>query len=78
MELVERGNGRISDIVNQTRFGSAAALESTLRNYVKIYSQNIPQHALKHQTPIQTLKKWHAERPELFTKRVYNQAGLDM
>jgi len=75
--MVERFNGRISDIVNQTRFGSAAELESTLRNYVKIYNNNIPQRALKHQTPIQALKQWHAERPELFTKRVYNQAGLD-
>ncbi len=75
--MVERFNGRISDIVNQTRFGSAAELESTLRNYVKIYNHNIPQRALKHQTPIQALKDWQAERPELFTKRVYNQAGLD-
>jgi transposase InsO family protein len=33
--MVERFNGRISDIVNQTRFGSASELESTLRNYVK-------------------------------------------
>ena len=51
--MVERFNGRISDIVDQTRFGSAAELESTLRNYVKIYNHNIPQRALKHQTPIQ-------------------------
>jgi transposase InsO family protein len=43
--MVERFNGRISDIVNQTRFGSAAELESTLRNYVKIYNHNIPQRA---------------------------------
>jgi transposase InsO family protein len=75
--MVERFNGRISDIVNQTRFGSAAELESTLRNYVKIYNHNIPQRALKHQTPIQALKEWHSKRPELFTKRVYNQTGLD-
>ncbi len=40
--MVERFNGRISDIVNQTRFGSAAELESTLRNYVKILQ---PQHS---------------------------------
>ena len=75
--MVERFNGRISEIVNQTRFGSAAELESTLRNYLKIYNNNIPQRALEHQTPIQTLKKWHEKRPELFAKRVYNQAGLD-
>jgi len=33
---------------------------------------------LKHKTPIQALKEWHAKKPELFVKRVYNQAGLDM
>ena len=27
--------------------------------------------------PVQALKKWHAEKPELFVKRVYNQPGLD-
>jgi hypothetical protein len=32
---------------------------------------------LKHQTPIQALKEWQQKRPELFTKRVYNQTGLD-
>ena len=75
--MVERFNGRISDIVNQTRFGSAAELESTLRNYVKIYNHNIPQRALKHHTPIQALKDWQEKRPNLFVKRVYNQTGLD-
>jgi hypothetical protein len=75
--MVERFNGRISDIVDQTRYGSAAELESTLRNYVKIYNHNIPQRALKLQTPVQALKEWQATRPELFTKRVHNQAGLD-
>ena len=75
--MVERFNGRISEIVNQTRFGSAAELASTLRNYAKIYNHNIPQRALQHQTPIQALKKWQEEKPDLFIKRVYNQAGLD-
>ena len=75
--MVERFNGRISDIVNQTRFGSAAELESTLRNYVKIYNHSIPQRALKHQTPIQALKMWQEKKPDLFVKRVYNHTGLD-
>jgi hypothetical protein len=75
--MVERFNGRISDIVNQTRFGSTAELESTLRNYVKIYNHNIPQRALNHQTPIQALKECQEKQPTLFVTRVYNQAGLD-
>jgi len=33
---------------------------------------------LNHQTPIQALKKWQTEKPELFVKRVYKQAGLDI
>ncbi|MDQ2822542.1 MAG: hypothetical protein M3Y65_19550, partial [Pseudomonadota bacterium] len=53
-------------------------LESTLRNYLKIYNNSIPQRALEHQTPIQALKNWHDKKPELFFKRVYNQAGLDI
>lgn len=76
--MVERFNGRISDIVNQTRFGSAAELESTLRNYVKIYNHSIPQRALQHKTPVQALKEWHEKRPELFRKRVYNHYYHDI
>ena len=75
--MVERFNGRIAEIVQQTRFGSAAELESTLRSYLGIYNHSIPQRALKHLTPIQALKKWQEKKPELFLKRVYNHAGLD-
>ena len=75
--MVERFNGRISDIVNQTRFGSASELESTLRNYLKIYNHSIPQRALKHQTPIQALKMWQEKKPNLFVKRVYNHTVID-
>ncbi|MGF6184131.1 hypothetical protein ABIB42_005196, partial [Massilia sp. UYP32] len=28
-------------------------------------------------TPILALKEWQKKRPELFVKRVYEQAGLD-
>jgi len=75
--MVERFNGRISDLVKQTRFASASELETTLERYLKIYNHPIPQKALAHKTPIQALKKWQAENPELFVKRVYNLAGLD-
>ena len=75
--MVERFNGRISEIVRQTRFASAAQLEATLMNYVKTYNHHIPQRALKHVSPVQALKDWYAKKPELFKKRVYKQAGLD-
>jgi transposase-like protein len=75
--MVERFNGRISEIVKQARFTSAAELESTLRSYLKIYNHNIPQRALNHRTPVQAMKEWQEKKPDLFIKRVYNQAGLD-
>ena len=75
--MVERFNGRISEVVSQTRFASAAELETTLEHYVRTYNHQIPQRALKHLSPVQALKNWQAKRPELFKKRVYNQVGLD-
>ena len=75
--VVERFNGRISDIVNQTRFTSAAELDATLTHYLSTYNHLIPQRALKHQSPIQALQKWRSGKPELFVKRVDKQPGLD-
>jgi transposase-like protein len=75
--MVERFNGRISEVIKQTRFASAHELETTLTHYLATYNHRIPQRALNHLSPVQALKKWQAERPELFVKRVYNQMGLD-
>ena len=75
--MVERSNGRIGEGVSQTRFASAAELEITLTCYVKTYNHQIPQRALNHLAPVQALKKWQTEKPELFVKWVYNQPGLD-
>ena len=75
--MIERFNGRISEVVGQTRFASAAELEMTLERYVKTYNQQIPQRALNHLSPVQALKEWQKKKPELFKKRIYNQTGLD-
>ena len=75
--MVERFNGRISELVKQTRFKSAAELDLTLANYWSTYNQLIPQRALGHQTPVQALKAWQAKKPELFAKRIHKQPGLD-
>jgi transposase InsO family protein len=75
--MVERFNGHIGEIVKQTRFVSAAELESTLRSYLKVHNRSIPQRALKHLTFIEALKEWQAKRPESFVKRGYNQVGFD-
>lgn len=75
--MVERFNGRISDILKTTRFRSSHDLEEVMKRYLRIYNHHIPQKNLGHITPIQSLKDWQKKKPDLFKKRVYNLAGLD-
>ena len=75
--MVERFNGRIADLVKQTRFASAAELETTLQHYLATYNHSIPQRSLNHQTPIQALQTWRSKKPDLFVRRVYKHPGLD-
>jgi transposase InsO family protein len=75
--MVERFNGRIAELVAQTRFACAAELEQTLTDYVKAYNHHIPQRNLGHRSPVDALKEWQTKQPELFLKKVYNHTGLD-
>jgi len=75
--MIERFNGRISDVLNTNRFRSGEHLRETLHRYVKLYNQQIPQRALNHKSPMESLKEWYSKRPEIFLKRPYNLTGLD-
>jgi transposase InsO family protein len=75
--MVERFNGRIADVLRSHRFQSGQDLEQTLLRYVALYNHQLPQSALKSRTPIQAMKDWYAERPELFVKRPYDHPGCD-
>lgn len=75
--MVERFNGRISDVLATRRYESAEDLEQTLKRYCWLYNHHIPQKALDHQPPISAMKDWQTKRPELFQKRVINHAGPD-
>ena len=75
--MVERFNGRISQLVKTTRFADAKEMTSILQQYLKTYNHHIVQRNLDHLTPIQAMKKWYCEKPELFKNQVYEQAGLD-
>lgn len=75
--MVERFNGRISDVLKATQFNCSGDLRQTMLNYLRIYNYHIPQKALGHIPPIQAMKKWQKERPELFRKQVYDLAGRD-
>lgn len=54
--MEERFNGRVAEVIEQTRFASVIALESTPNKYVAIYNQHIPQR-LEHLSPIPAMKK---------------------
>ncbi len=75
--MVERFNGRVSDILKTTHFDSSQDLAATLKRYLRLYNHHIPQKALGHTTPVQALKEWEKKKQKLFTKKVYKHARLD-
>ncbi|MGB9712656.1 MAG: integrase core domain-containing protein [Dissulfurimicrobium hydrothermale] len=44
--MVERFNGRIEEIILQTRFNSAKELRDTLNHYLRIYNNQILQKSV--------------------------------
>jgi len=75
--LVERFNGRIEDVLQSHHFHSGEDLEQTILRYVRLYNGQLPQSVLKGRTPIDALKDWQRQRPELFKKRPCNHTGCD-
>jgi len=75
--MIERFNGRIAEVLATTRFDSAEHLADTIKRYVQVYNQHIPQKALGHITPIQALKNWSQKQPNLFINKIYSLAELD-
>ncbi len=75
--MVERFNGRIADMLKTNRFNSAQDMGQTLLRYVALYNHQLPQSALKSQTPMQAMKDWHHTHPHLFYKRPYDRPGCD-
>jgi hypothetical protein len=75
--MVERFNGRISEVLATHRYRSGEDLKSALERYVRLYKHELPQVALGHRAPIEALKEWQPKRPDLFRKKVYQLTGLD-
>lgn len=75
--MVERFNGRIEDVLQSHRFRSGEDLAQTILRYVRLYNCQLPQSVLKGQAPIDALKDWQRQKPELFKKPPYNHAGCD-
>jgi len=75
--MVERFNGRIADVLKTNRFHDGEDMEQTLLRYVSLYNHQLPQAALKSQTPLQTMKEWYATHPHLFHRAPYDRPGCD-
>jgi transposase InsO family protein len=73
--MVERFNGCIADALKTHRFNSREGMEQTLRRYVALYNHQLPQSALGSKTPMQAMKEWYQEHPDLFHKRPYDRPG---
>ncbi len=76
--MVERFNGRISDVLKTNRFDSALDLEQTLMRYVHLYNTPLPQAALRSRPPMQAMKDWHKSHSHLFVKSPRYHAGRDI
>lgn len=63
--MVERFNERIADVLKTHRFNSVEDLKQTLMRYVSLYNQQLPQSALKSETPMQAMKEWYKTPPSL-------------
>jgi hypothetical protein len=75
--MVERFNGRIEDVLHSHHFQSGEELEATLRRYVWLYNQQLPQSALGSKTPLQVMKDWHKLKRGLLRKQSYYRTGCD-
>ena len=75
--MVERFNGRISDILKTHHFNSGEELGQTLHRYVELYNHHLPQSALGSKTPVQAMKEWFKSNPELFHRKPYDRPGCD-
>lgn len=73
----ERFNGRISDALATHRFKSGKDQAETLERYLLLYNQHLTQLVLQHRTPIQAIKDWQKQRPDLFKKCVSSRPELD-
>ena len=76
--MVERFNGRIAEVLRTPQFRSSRDdLDTTLKRCVWLYNQHLPQKAISHRTPTQTMKDWQAHKPAIFKKPVRNHPGPD-
>jgi hypothetical protein len=76
--MVERFNGRISDVLKTHHFHSGQDMRQTLERYVHLYNNQLPQSVLHSKTPWQTMNDWYDQKPEPFHRKpATNRPGCD-
>jgi transposase InsO family protein len=75
--MVDRFNGRISEVLKTHRFNDSEDLSQTLTRYIFLYNHHLPQAALKSKSPFQSLQHWYTSHPHLFKTRPHNHRGYD-
>jgi hypothetical protein len=75
--MVERFNGRISDLLKTHHFVSREDLEETLLRYVHLYNHQLPQSAEVETADHGNESVVRDTHPALFKKGPYNRAGVD-
>jgi hypothetical protein len=75
--MVERFNGRIEEVLRSRHFTSGEDLDRTIARYVWLYNHQLPQAALKGQTPLAAMRQWYQSYPHLFDKQLHDLPGLD-
>jgi transposase InsO family protein len=75
--MVERFNGRISNIPVTTRFRSRGDMETTTKRCEKLCNKHLLQQALGHQTPLRAIRARREKRPEPFIGKPKNQMTPD-
>jgi transposase InsO family protein len=70
-------NGRIEEVLRSHHFGSREDLERTLSRYVWLYNHQLPQAALRGQTPVAAMMQWFQTHPHLFHKCPHDLSVLD-
>ena len=76
--MVERFNGRVTNELAATHFANSAELSEGLLGYGRLYVQHIPQRALGHRTPLESLRAWYETHPHLFRIDPANLPGPDI
>ena len=76
-ELVEGFDKHTSDILRATHFGFGGDPNSMLWHDNRRHNYHVLRWALRHFTPVQTLKRWRIDKRDLLQKRAYGQAPHD-